>query len=346
MEFPEMKNDLILRCARGEKVERAPVWVMRQAGRYLPEFREVRAKHDFFTICRTPELACEITLQPIKRFSGLLDAAIIFSDILVVPQALGMTVEMRAGVGPVFPEPLQHPDDLAKLTIDGAVGRLSYVFDALNLTRRRLDGQVPLLGFTGAPWTLMSYMIEGGGSKTQSKAKSWLYKYPEASHQLLKILTDLNIEYLINQVKSGAQLLQVFESHAEFLGPDLFKEFAWPYLKRIAAEVKKQVDAPMTIFCKGAHYALHDLVKDAGGYDVVGLDWTMTPPSTSEVVLQGNLDPCALYAPIDKLEILVKEMCEKFAKNHIANLGHGIYPDVAPENLKAFLQFVHKYSVK
>ena len=232
-----MKNDRILKAARGEPVDKVPVWVMRQAGRYLPEFRKLREDHDFFTMCQTPQLACEVTLQPIKRFD--LDAAIIFSDILVIPQALGMEVLMKPGVGPVFPKPLVTPEDIESLEHgDKTLPRLQYVFDAITLTRQTLDGKVPLLGFTGAPWTLMSYMIEGGGSKTQSKAKKWLYTHPCASHKLLQMLTDVNIEYLVAQVKAGAQMLQVFESHAEYLGKDMFDEFALPYLRQIAQNVK------------------------------------------------------------------------------------------------------------
>ena len=186
---------------------------MRQAGRYLPEFREVRVEHEFFKVCQTPELACEITLQPIRRFP--LDAAIIFSDILVVPQALGMTVQMKPGVGPVFDKPLLTPEDMEALVSPDVKMALKYVYDAITLTRQKLEGKVPLIGFTGAPWTLMSYMIEGGGSKTQSKAKKWLYHFTEASHKLLSLLTEVCVDYLVEQVRAGAQLLQVFESNAE-----------------------------------------------------------------------------------------------------------------------------------
>jgi len=382
-DFPVMKNDLILRAARGEEVERAPVWVMRQAGRYLPEFQEVRKDHDFFEICRTRELACEITLQPINRYDGLLDAAIIFSDILVVPQALGMTVEMRPGVGPVFPSPLQTPEDIEKLqqNPNDAVLKLQYVYDAINLTRHQLQGRVPLLGFTGAPWTLMSYMIEGGGSKTLSKSKRWLYAYPEASKKLLQLLTDVNVDYLVGQVRAGAQMLQVFESHAEHLGPDLFAKFCVPYLSQICDKVKEKLgkDAvPMTVFAKGGgHHSLESLRGTS--YDVVSIDWTINPlearkiltvknnASTKEMelnnkdksvprVLQGNLDPCALYASAENIDEMVEKMSKQFftcpttgVPRHsgwIANLGHGIYPDIDTEKMKAFLIAIHKHSAK
>ncbi|XP_023333308.1 uroporphyrinogen decarboxylase [Eurytemora carolleeae] len=351
-QFPKLLNDRLLRAARGESVDAAPVWVMRQAGRYLPEFREMRAEADFFKICQTPELACEITLQPIRRFE--LDAAIIFSDILVVPQALGMKVEMKPGVGPVFDKPLVNPGDIDRLTIPDVNTVLKYVFDAITLTRHKLEGKVPLIGFTGAPWTLMSYMIEGGGSKTQSKAKKWLYQHPEASHKLLKIITDVNVEYLVGQVRAGAQLLQVFESNAEYLGPVEFSKFALPCLIEINRRVKDKLVAegldivPMTVFAKGAHYALAEL--GGSGYDVVGLDWTIDPTEARKLVgpnvtLQGNLDPCGLYAPSTDIEARVKMMVQQFGRDRwIANLGHGIYPDMDPESVETFVNSIHSHT--
>jgi len=362
-DFPAMKNDLILRAARGEAVEKAPVWVMRQAGRYLPEFKAVRSHHDFFKICRTPELACEITMQPIRRYEGVIDAAIIFSDILVVPQALGMVVEMREGVGPVFPNPLVEPADIKSLkTPTEALPELQYVFDAITTTRTELAGLVPLLGFTGAPWTLMSYMIEGGGSKTQAKSKRWLYSKPEESHRLLQLITDVSVEYLVQQVKAGAQMLQVFESHAEHLGPDLFMEFCVPYLNQICDRVKASLgnDAvPMTVFAKGGgHHALKALAPS--NYNVIGLDWTIDPREARKIVgddkvLQGNMDPCALYAPKDKIDEIVLKMSKSFGfwgvtadrggkKGWIANLGHGIYPDVEPTHMKKFLEAIKTHT--
>ncbi|CAG0885195.1 unnamed protein product [Darwinula stevensoni] len=340
--FPPLKNDLFLRVARGQPAERVPVWIMRQAGRYLSEFRALREKHNFFEMCQTPALAAEVTLQPIMKFP--LDAAIIFSDILVIPQAMGLEVTMEPGVGPVLPHPLKTPEDMSRLTYDGS---LEYVYDAIKLTREKLEGRVPLIGFAGAPWTLMSYMIEGGGSKTWSKPKRWLYAHPEESKLLLDKITELTIQYLVNQVRAGAQALQVFESHADFLNRDLFLKYSLPYLARISHEVKKQLgdDAvPMIVFPKGAHYALKELGKL--NYDVVGIDWTVDPAVAREqigpnVTLQGNLDPCALYAPQDKLRDLAQGMVAKFGKQrYIANLGHGIYPDTNPENVRAFIQAV------
>jgi len=349
-DFPEMKNDLILRAARGESVHRVPVWVMRQAGRYMPEFRAVRLEHEFFEVCRSPKLACEVTMQPINKFD--LDASIIFSDILVVPQALGMEVQMIKGKGPVFPEPLETPEDMKKLDVDVNVSEsLKYVYEAITLTRKTLDGKCPLIGFTGAPWTLMVYMIEGGSSKTHSKAKRWLYMYPEASKQLLQLLTKINIDYLVEQVNAGAQLLQVFDSHAGEVPEDKFNEFCLPYLTQIASGVKERLGSrmvPMIVFAKGAHYALSELNKTE--YDIVALDWTMSVKKARELLpnktLMGNLDPCALYADPEKIDDLVKKMVEEFGTTrYIANLGHGMYPDMDPVHLDAFVNAVHKHSM-
>ncbi|XP_066479287.1 uroporphyrinogen decarboxylase isoform X1 [Tiliqua scincoides] len=352
-EFPQLKNDTFLRAAQGKETEYTPVWCMRQAGRYLPEFRETRATQDFFATCRSPEKCCELTLQPLRRFP--FDAAIIFSDILVVPQALGMEVVMIPGKGPSFPEPLKEVEDLLKLRqkVDVAT-ELGYVFQAITLTRHKLEGKVPLIGFSGAPWTLMSYMIEGGGSKTMAKAKAWLYRHPEASHRLLTLLTNVIVDYLVGQVAAGAQALQLFESHAGHLGPEQFAEFCLPFIRSIAKQVKNKLReeslpvVPMIVFAKDAHYALEDLAES--GYEVVGLDWTIRPQDARRrmgkgITLQGNLDPCALYASKEKIEELVKKMLEGFGSQHyIANLGHGLYPDMSPEHVGAFVDAVHKHS--
>ncbi|KAF6345993.1 uroporphyrinogen decarboxylase [Rhinolophus ferrumequinum] len=305
--FPELKNDTFLRAAWGEDTDYTPVWCMRQAGRYLPEFRETRAAQDFFSTCRSPEACCELTLQPLRRFP--LDAAIIFSDILVVPQALGMEVTMVPGKGPSFPEPLREERDLERLRDPAIVAsQLAYVFQAITLTRQRLAGRVPLIGFAGAPWTLMTYMVEGGSSSTMAHAKRWLYQRPKASHQLLRILTDALVPYLVGQVAAGAQI----------------------------------------IFAKDGHFALEELAQ--AGYEVVGLDWTVAPEKARErvgktVTLQGNLDPCALYAPKEEIRWLVQQMLDDFGpQRYIANLGHGLYPDMDPEHVGAFVDAVHTYS--
>ncbi|XP_075168819.1 uroporphyrinogen decarboxylase isoform X2 [Haematobia irritans] len=348
--FPVLKNDNVLRAARGEPVDRVPVWVMRQAGRYLPEFQEVRKQHDFFTVCRTPELACEVTMQPLRRFD--LDASIIFSDILVIPQAFGMTVEMQPGVGPVFPDPLKTPADLAKLTPDGAVDRLKYVGDAITMMRHMLDGKVPLLGFTGAPWTLMGYMIEGGGSKTMSKAKAWLSDYTEDAKKLLAMLTSSVVDYLEMQVKAGAQMLQVFESSAEHLTKEDFLKWCMPYLKEINDKLKQRLTeqniplVPMTVFAKGAG---HSLAEQATlGYEVISLDWTVDPVEARKIVgpnitLQGNLDPQDLYKSPEEVRELTTAMVRKFGKTrYIANLGHGITPQTPIVSMEVLVDAVHK----
>ncbi|KAF9652105.1 uroporphyrinogen decarboxylase [Thelephora ganbajun] len=356
---PELRNDLLLRAARGEVTERAPVWVMRQAGRYLPEFRAVREKHGFFEICRTPHLACEITLQPIRRYSGLVDAAIIFSDILVVPQAMGMEVIMNPG--PHFPDPLSTPEDAhTKLhKVVDVEKELGYVFEAITLTRKELKGEVPLIGFAGAPWTLFAYMIEGGGSKTLREAKSWLYLYPSESKDLLHRIAEVCVEFLVGQVKAGAQLLQVFDSWAGELSPHDFAEFSLPSLQYIAAEVRQRLKAqglpivPLTLFPKGANGSLKKIAQTSG-YDVIGLDWCIEPSVARETVgpsvaLQGNLDPNVLYGGREAIERGVERMCESFkggekTKAWITNLGHGITPGVNPEDLRFFFECVHKYS--
>lgn len=352
-DFPPLINNNILKAARGEHVDRVPVWIMRQAGRYLPEFREMRTKHSFFDLCQNPQLACEVTMMPIRRFD--LDAAIIFSDILVVPQALGMQVDMLAGKGPTFAEPLVVPSDIKKLKKDVDVKQaLKYVYEAITLTRHTLEGKVPLIGFSGAPWTLMSYMVEGEGSSTHSKAKSWLYKYPEESHELLKILTNVIIDYLVEQIAAGAQLVQLFESHAGCLDHTMFTIFALPYIRVISKRVREKLkerniaQVPMIVFAKDAHFALEELAQSH--YEVVGLDWTIKPKKAREIfgesiTLQGNLDPCALYASKEELARITKEMLNKFGcQNYIANLGHGIYPDMDPEHTKHFIDCVHTFS--
>jgi uroporphyrinogen decarboxylase len=323
---------------------------MRQAGRYLPEFREVRAKHDFFTVCRTPELACEITIQPIDRFP--LDAAIIFSDILVVPQAMGLEVDMRAGEGPVFPNPLKSPEEIYS-RLDHKVDvkdKLGYVMQAITLTRHKLNGRVPLIGFSGAPWTLMAYMVEGKGSKTFSKAKSWLWCHNKQSHDLMASLSKVIEEYLCAQIEAGAQAVQIFDSWAGELGPKQFKEFSLPYMTQIARTIKQRhPDTPIIVFPKGAHYALDDL-KAAGVFDVIGLDWTMDPSESRTVVgpnkcLQGNMDPTALFADKETVFKLTREMLEGFGtKSLIANLGHGCMPEHKPEQIGAYVEAVHTIS--
>lgn len=338
--FPPLKNDLLLRTARGEKVSRPPIWVMRQAGRYLPEYHKEKGNHDFFECCRSPEIASNLTLQPIDRFGGLIDGAIIFSDILVIPQAMGMEVVMLDGKGPHFPEPLQSPDDkqyqeVMERNVD-VEKSLGYVYDAITLTRKKLDGRVPLYGFCGAPFTLLCYMVEGGGTKVFRQTKTWIYKYAEESKKLLQKIAELCVEYLALQVKAGAQILQVFDSWAGELSPATFKEFSLPFLTHICDQLPKRLEemgeekVPMVVFAKGAWYAVETLCKT--NYDVVGLDWLHDPAEAYAIaqkygkVVQGNADPGVLYGGHEAITKVVENMVKGFGggkQGWIANLGHG-----------------------
>lgn len=341
------------------------------AGRYLPEYHEAKGKNDFFECCRSPEIASTLTLQPIERYEGLLDAAIIFSDILVIPQAMGMTVEMLDGKGPHFPTPLKDPldpqyEELLHRNIDVA-STLDYVYRAITLTRHKLKGRVPLFGFCGAPWTLLCYMVEGGGSKLFVRVKTWIYRYPDESKKILQKLTDLCVEYLALQVKAGAQIIQVFDSWAAELSPSSFQEFSLIYLRQISKLLPKRLhelnlpQVPMVVFAKGAWYALDDLCDS--GYQVVSLDWLQDPAQAvaiakGRVVLQGNADPGVLYGGKKAITTLVEDMVRGFEggkQGWIVNLGHGKYlllyeiavidliykgvtPFVSPDDLKFFFE--------
>ncbi|KAK7740651.1 Uroporphyrinogen decarboxylase in heme biosynthesis [Diatrype stigma] len=357
--FEPLKNDLIIRTALGQNVERTPIWIMRQAGRYLPEYHEAKGNRDFFECCRDPEVASTLTLQPIDRFDGLLDAAIIFSDILVVPQALGMVVEMVDKKGPHFPEPLRAPDDGQYERVLGkavdVAAELDYVYRAITLTRQKLRGRVPLIGFCGAPWTLFCYMVEGGGSKFFIESKKWIYRYPEESRALLQKISEVCVEYLALQVKAGAQLVQVFDSWAGELSPSTFKRFSEPYLAYIAKHLPIRLKelgldpVPMIVFPKGANQSL-DSICDLG-YNVVGLDWLISPADALKikgnrpVVFQGNADPGVLYGTDASISQTVEEMVKGFGGGKggwIGNLGHGVTPFVKPEALKLYLQEVRR----
>jgi uroporphyrinogen decarboxylase len=341
----QLKNDILLKALRGEKVERPPVWMMRQAGRYLPDYMKLRDKYDFFTRVKTPELACEITLQPVEQIG--VDAAIIFSDILVIPQAMGMEVLLEDGKGPFLPKTISTRKDIDNLITDGAEESLAYVMKALKLTKQELNGRVPLIGFAGAPWTLLCYMIEGKGSKTWEKAKQFAYTEPQLVHLLLQKITDITIDYLKAQVKAGADTVQVFDSWAGSLSPEDFKTYAQPYLLQIADAL--QHDAPVILFPKGSWYALKDLsCSSAAG---IGIDWTITPEfardqTENKITLQGNFDPAKLLAPIPQIKKWVREMINEFGtQKYIANLGHGITPNVPVDHAKAFVEAVKEWSV-
>ncbi|MBK6265449.1 uroporphyrinogen decarboxylase [Marivirga sp. S37H4] len=342
----KIKNDLLLRAARGEATERTPVWLMRQAGRILPEYRAVRNKlSGFIELAQTPELAAEVTLQPVDLLE--VDAAIIFSDILVIPEAMGLPYEMVEKRGPHFPKTIQTEADLNQIYIARPEESLSYVIDAIKIVKKALNGRVPLIGFAGAPWTIFAYMIEGGGSKTFSKAKAMLYSNPSLSHKLLQMITDSTIKYLRAQVEAGADLIQVFDSWAGILSPAQYEAFSIPYLRQIADAIDT---VPKTIFAKDAHYALPSLSQLT--YDTIGLDWTMDPQKSRDIVgpnktLQGNLDPCALYADDETITKLTHEMLDNFGNHrYIANLGHGVYPDISPDKVKHFINVVKEYSSK
>jgi uroporphyrinogen decarboxylase len=340
-----LKNDLLLRALRKETVERPPVWMMRQAGRYLPDYIKLRDKYDFFTRVQTPELACQITLQPVDQVG--VDAAIIFSDILVIPQAMGVEVLMEEGKGPSLPKVIKTQKDIKGLFIEGAEDNLKYVYDALSLTKRELNGGVPLIGFAGAPWTIMCYMIEGKGSKTWDKARQFAYTQPELAHELLQSITTVTINYLKAQVAAGADVVQVFDSWSGILGPEDFALFAQPYLVQIADALKE--NAPVILFPKGSWYALKDLSNSSASG--LGIDWCVSPQIAREltknkITLQGNFDPAKLLAPIPQIKEWVKEMIDAFGtQNYIANLGHGITPNVPVDHAKAFVEAVKEYSL-
>lgn len=339
----ELKNDLLLRALRKEKTERPPVWMMRQAGRYLPDYIKLRDKYDFFTRVQTPELATAITLQPVDQVG--VDAAIIFSDILVIPQAMGLEVRMEEGKGPLLPQTIKTQQDVNALNTADAEHHLKYVLDALALTKKELNGRVPLIGFAGAPWTILCYMVEGKGSKTWDKAKQFAYTQPELAHALLQKITGITIDYLKAQARAGADTVQVFDSWAGSLSPADFKTFAQPYLLQIAEAVKDSV--PVILFPKGTWHALEDLSHSAASG--IGIDWTITPEMArsftgGRITLQGNFDPAKLLAPIPEIKKWVKEMIDGFGvQNYIANLGHGITPNVPVDHARAFVEAVKEY---
>jgi uroporphyrinogen decarboxylase len=340
-----LKNDLLLRALRKEQVERPPVWMMRQAGRYLPDYIKLRNKYDFFTRVQTPALACEITLQPVDQVG--VDAAIIFSDILVIPQAMGLEVLMEEGKGPSLPKTIKTQADIDSLVTEGVQESLKYVMNALALTKSELMGRVPLIGFAGAPWTILCYMVEGKGSKTWDKAKQFAYTEPAMAHQLLQKITDITIQYLKAQVKAGADTVQVFDSWAGSLSPQDFRTYAQPYLLQIADALKD--DVPVILFPKGSWYALKDLAESSASG--IGIDWAVSPQvarelTSNNITLQGNFDPARLLAPIPQIKKWVKEMIDGFGvQNYIANLGHGITPNVPVDHAKAFVDAVKEYEM-
>jgi uroporphyrinogen decarboxylase len=340
----KIKNDLLLRAHNGESLERYPVWIMRQAGRILPEYRIVRSKlSGFKELVETPEFAAEVTIQPVDLLD--VDAAIIFSDILVVPEAMGLPYQMIEQKGPWFEKTIRSNEELSYLdTIIDVEDRLSYVFEAIKLTKIALDSRVPLIGFAGAPWTVFCYMVEGKGSKTFSESRKLLYTNPVLAHELLSRITDVTIRYMKAQVSAGADALQLFDSWAGILGTEQYREFGLKYIEKIVAAFP---NFPFTVFSKGALASLPEIA--ALNCSTLGLDWNMSIEETRKLVgetktLQGNLDPCVLYGSDDLIKKETIKMLNSFkSQRHIVNLGHGVYPDIDPEKVKLFIQTVKNY---
>jgi uroporphyrinogen decarboxylase len=343
----KFQNDLILRAAKGEDIERYPVWLMRQAGRILPEYRAVRESvSGFIELAKTPALAAEVSIQPVDILD--VDAAIIFSDILVVPEAMNVPYEMVEKRGPWFPNTIRSEEQAKRVETDFDVeDRLGYVLEAIKITVKELDGRVPLIGFAGAPWTIFCYMVEGHGSKTFSEARKILYTNPSLAHHLLSDITKVTIAYLKAQVKAGASMIQLFDSWAGILGTEQYATFALPYISEIASSI---TEVPVTIFSKGAMTSIPAIAKlDC---NTIGLDWNMDIPEMRAKIgnnrtIQGNLDPCVLYGSHENVELETIKMLQSFNgnKRHIVNLGHGVYPDVDPEKVKTFIKTVKNYEI-
>ncbi|WP_299900640.1 uroporphyrinogen decarboxylase [uncultured Aquimarina sp.] len=338
-----IKNDLFLKALKGETVERPPVWMMRQAGRYLPEFMALKKKYDFFTRCRTPELASEITVQPIDIIGP--DAAILFSDILVIPQAMNIEVQMKDGIGPWLPNPIRTQADVDQVVVPDVDEELGYVMDAITLTKEKLDNRVPLIGFAGSPWTILCYAVQGQGSKNFDKAKGFCFTQPEAAHQLLQKITDTTIAYLKKKVATGVNAVQVFDSWGGMLSPVDYQEFSWKYIQQIVDALKGETE--VIVFGKGCWFALGEMAKS--GASALGVDWTCSARNAryltgGNITLQGNFDPSRLLSPPSDIKKMVKQMIDEFGKDkYVVNLGHGILPNIPVDNAKAFVDAVKEY---
>ena len=340
-----IKNRLLLDALNGDNVSRPPVWMMRQAGRYLPDFMKLKEKYDFFTRCKTPELAAKITLMPIEQIGT--DAAILFSDILVVPQAMGVYVEMRKELGPFIPKPIREAKQIEKIVIPDVDDNLNYVFEAIRLSKQMIDNRVPLIGFAGSPWTVLCYMVQGQGSKNFDIAKSFCFSQPEAAHMLLEKITTTTIKYLKSKVKAGVNVIQLFDSWGGLLSEDDYQKFSWHYNQKIIDSLKSKTK--IISFSKGCWFALPLMAKS--GVDALGIDWTCSARNAryltgGKVTLQGNLDPSRLMSTPKEIEKLTKKMIAEFGvQKYIVNLGHGILPNVPVDNAKAFVNTVKNYSV-
>lgn len=340
-----IKNDLFLRTLKGETVERPPVWMMRQAGRFLPEFIAIRDKYDFFTRCRTPELASEITVQPIRRFG--MDVAILFSDILVIPQAMNIEVEMKSDFGPYLPNPVRDQKGVDNVIVPDVTMELDYVMQAIKATKELLNNEIPLIGFAGSPWTILCYVVQGQGSKTFDKAKEFCFTNPIAAHQLLQKITETTIAYLKAKVNAGVDVVQIFDSWGGMLSPVDYQEFSWQYINQIIEALKG--DAPVIAFGKGCWFALQEMSKSNAS--ALGIDWTITAQNAryltgGNITLQGNFDPSRLLSPPSEIKKMVHQMITAFGKDkYIVNLGHGILPNTPLNHAKAFIDAVKEYEV-
>ena len=350
MGFPELRNDRYLKALLKQETDTTPVWIMRQAGRYLPEYRATRAQAgDFLTLCKTPELACEVTLQPLRRFD--LDAAILFSDILTIPDAMDLGLYFSAGEGPRFERPVRSEADVDRLFVPDPSERLRYVTDAVTLIRNELDGAVPLIGFSGSPWTLATYMIEGGGTKEYRHSKGMLYAEPKRLHRILDLVARSVASYLNAQIEAGAQALMIFDTWGGVLSPSAYEEFSLRYMQQVLDLLDNERDGeiiPVTLFTKGGGQWLEKIADT--GCQAVGLDWTTSIDEArrrvgDRVALQGNLDPNVLYAEPEAIRAQVRDLIERFGPHngHVFNLGHGIHQTVDPDHLKVLVDAVHEY---
>lgn len=341
-----LENDLFLRALKGEIVSRPPVWMMRQAGRYLPSFMKLKNKYDFFTRCQTPELATEITLMPINQLGP--DVAILFSDILVVLQAMNINVEMREGVGPWISSPIKNKKDLSNVIVPNIHESLGYVLDAVKMTQKELNNSIPLIGFAGSPWTLLCYAVQGQGSKNFDKAKAFCFEHPKLAHEFLQKITDTTILYLKEKVASGVNAVQLFDSWGGLLSPSDYDEFSWYYMEQIVSELKKI--SPVIIFGKGCWFALNKMSKS--GASAIGIDWTCSAQNSrylsgGNITLQGNFDPSRLLSPIPEIKKQVTNMINEFGKDrYIVNLGHGILPNIPVSHAQAFIDSVKQYEYR
>jgi uroporphyrinogen decarboxylase len=338
-----LKNDIFIRALQGEVLDRPPVWMMRQAGRYLPDFMKLKSKYDFFTRCQNPELASDITVMPIDQIGT--DAAILFSDILVVPQAMGIDVEMKDGLGPWLPNPIRSVKDVNKVVVPDVSDRLSYVMEAIQLTKAKLNNRVPLIGFAGSPWTIMCYAVQGQGSKNFDLAKAFCFSQPKAAHALLQKITDTTIEYLKAKVNSGVDVIQLFDSWGGVFGEEDYQIFSWKYLQQIIDALKNETK--VIVFAKGCWFALPIIARS--GVHAIGVDWTCSARNAryltgGQIPLQGNFDPSKLLGTIPEIKRLTRKMISEFGtQNYIANLGHGILPNVSVDHAKAFVNTVKDY---